>query len=171
MKLVVLGICLLWSVGSSLYAQDSVKPSKEHAFLAETEGDWSVSIASPGGDMTGKCVYKMAHNGIWLTSQLDMKMPDGAFTGTGLDSYDPIKKKYVAIWVDSMSATPLLLEGDRSADGKKITLTGKGPSPDGTSTAYKTETEYVNKDKHVFKMWMGTTTGEPMMVATYERKK
>jgi hypothetical protein len=52
-----------------------------------------------------------------------------------------------------------------------ITMTGKGPSPDGTTTDYKTETEYVSKDKHVFKMWMGTTTGEPMMVATYERKK
>jgi hypothetical protein len=50
-------------------------------------------------------------------------------------------------------------------------MTGKGPSPDGTTTDYKTETEYVSKDKHVFKMWMGTTTGEPMMVATYERKK
>jgi len=64
-----------------------------------------------------------------------------------------------------------MLEGDRSSDGKKITMTGKGPAPDGTSTSYKTETEYVSKDKHVFKMWVGTTTGEPMMVAKYERKK
>jgi hypothetical protein len=171
MKLATLGMCLLMSLGSSLWSQEPIKPSTEHAFLAETEGEWTVTIASPGGDMTGKCVYKMAHNGIWLTSQLDMKMSDGPFTGTGLDSFDPVKKKFVAIWVDSMSAAPLFLEGDKSPDGKKITMTGKGPSPDGTSTTYRTETEYVNKDKHIFKMWMGTTTGEPMMVATYVRKK
>ena len=171
MKLPSLALCLLLVLGTTLFAQESIKPGKEHIFLAEAEGDWSVTIASPGGDMTGKCVYKMAHNGLWLTSQLDMKMPDGPFTGQGLDTYDPIKKKYVAIWVDSMSATPLILEGDKSSDGKKITMTGKGSSPDGNFTDCKTETEYVSKDKHIFKMWMGTTTGEPMMVATYIRKK
>ena len=171
MKIVAHVLCLLLCLGSSLAAQEATKPGKEHAFLAEAEGEWSVKIASPGGDMTGKCVYKMAHNGIWLTSHLDMKMPEGPFTGQGLDTFDPIKKKFVAIWVDSMSAAPLILDGDRSPDGKKITMTGKGPGPDGKSTDYKTETEYVSKDKHVFKMWMGTTTGDPMMVATYERKK
>jgi len=171
MKIVTHALFLLLCLGSSLTAQESIKPGKEHAFLAEAEGNWSVTIASPGGDMAGKCVYKMAHNGVWLTSQLDMKMPDGPFSGQGLDSFDPIKKKFVSIWVDSMSATPMMLEGDKSPDGKKITMTGKGPAPDGTSANYKTETEYVSKDKHVFKMWMGTTTGDPMMVATYERKK
>lgn len=167
MKIATLGFCLLVILSSLVCGQQPAKPTAEHAFLAETEGEWSVSI----GDMTGKCVYKMAHNGLWLTSQLDMKMPDGPFSGTGLDTYDPFKKKYIAIWVDSMSASPLILEGDRSADGKKLTMTGKGPSPDGTSTTFKTETEYVSKDKHVFKMWMGTTTGEPMLTATYDRKK
>ncbi len=171
MKLYALGILLFLSVTAPLGAQETIKPGAEHAFLAETEGEWDVTMASPGGDISGKGSYKMAHNGVWLTSRLDMKMPDGPFSGTGLDSYDPIKKKYVSIWVDSMSATPVILEGDRSSDGKKITMTGNGPSPDGKLTTYKTETEYVSKDKHVFKMWMGTTTGEPMMVATYTRKK
>ena len=171
MKVIAHALFLLMYLGSALYAQDAIKPGKEHALLAESEGEWSVTIASPGGDMTGKCVYKMAHNGVWLTSQLEMKMPDGPFTGQGLDTFDPNKKKFVAVWVDSMSATPLILEGDRSPDGKKITMTGKGPAPDGSSVNYKTEMEYVSKDKHVFKMWMGAPTGDPMMVATYERKK
>ena len=171
MKIAAHALCLFLVVGSTLFAQESIKPGKEHSFLAEIEGEWSVTMASPGGDLTGKCVYKMAHNGIWLTSQLDMKMPEGPFTGQGLDTFDPIKKKFVAIWVDSMSATPVILEGVRSADGKKITMTGKGLAPDGTSIDYKTETEYVSQVKHIFKMWMGATTGDPMMVATYERKK
>lgn len=171
MKMVAHALCLVLFLGSMLTAQESIKPGKEHAFLAEAEGEWSVSMASPGGDMTGKCVYKMAHKGVWLTSQLEMKMPDGPFTGQGPDTLDPIKKKFTAVWVDSMSATPVILEGDRSPNGRKITMAGKGPAPDGTSANYKTETEYLSKDKHVFKMWMGATTGDPLTVATYERKK
>ncbi len=167
----VLALSFFVCLSAATQSQEPTQPGKEHQFLAETVGEWSVTIASPGGDMSGKCVYKMAHNGLWLTSQLDMKMPVGTFTGQGLDSYDPVKKKFIAIWVDSMSASPLVLEGDRSADGKKVTLTGKGPGPDGNSVSYKTETEYVSKDKHVFKMWMGSDSGEPMMVATYSRTK
>ncbi len=151
-------------------AQEMIKPGPEHKFLAETEGEWTVKMEGVE-DSVGKATYKMAHGGLWLTSTLDMKMPFGPFTGQGLDSYDPVKKKFTAIWVDSMSTTPIILSGERSQDGKKITMTGKGPAPDGSLTDYKTETEYVSKDKHVFKMWMSDLAGQPMMVATYERKK
>jgi hypothetical protein len=168
MKIAALFACLLVTFGSMLNAQDA---DKERAFLAESVGEWNVSIGTPGSEMTGTCTYKTAHNGMWLESKLDMKMPDGPFTGQGFDSYDPAKKKFVGIWVDSMSAAPLILEGTRSTDGKKVTMTGKGTAPDGAQVDCKTETEFVSKEKHVFKMWMGSTTGEPMMVATYTRKK
>ena len=171
MKLVMHTLALICVMSVSALAQEPLKPGKEHGFLAEVEGDWVVKMHSQGGDVLGSCTYKMAHNGLWLTSTLAIKMPEGPFTGQGLDSYDPVKKKYVAIWVDSMSASPMMLEGDRSQDGKKMTMSGKGPGPDGKPTVYNTETEYINKDKHTFKMWMGPVTGEPMFVATYERKK
>jgi hypothetical protein len=162
-------VLALW-VGS-LQAQ-GVTPGKEHAFLAESAGEWTVKFDSPDGESsTGKAVNKMAHGGLWLTSTLEMKMPTGDFTGQGLDSYDPVKKKYIGIWVDSMSASPINLEGDRSEDGKTLTMTGKGPGPDGKPTDYKTVTVYLDKNKHTFKLWMGDIKGEPMMSATYERVK
>lgn len=164
----VLAILLFAELGS---AQEMIKPGPEHQFLAESEGEWTTKMLGTGDDTLGKATYKMAHGGLWLTSTLDMKMPFGPFTGQGLDSYDPVKKKYVSIWVDSMSATPIILEGTRSEDGKKVTMKGKGPGPDGTPADYKTETEYLSKDKHIFKMWMSNLDGEPMMTAVYERKK
>ncbi len=51
-------------------------------------------------------------------------------------------------------------EGSWSEDKKKIVMTGKGPDPSGKQVDYKTETEYVSNDKHIFKMWMGTTSGQ-----------
>ncbi len=152
-------------------AQEAVKPGPEHAFLAEMVGEWTVKFQTPGGEWTGKNVYKMAHGGLWLASELECKTPDGPFSGQGLDSYNPAKKKYVGTWVDSMSTTPIVLEGERSSDGKTLTMTGKGPGMDGNTADIKTVTEYTSKDKHVFKMWMGQTTGEPTMTAVYERKK
>ncbi len=70
-----------------------------------------------------------------------------------------------------MSSSPVTLEGDRSKDGKTLTMTGKGPGMDGNVTDFKTVTEVVSKDKHVFKMWMGDTQGDPVMTIIYTRKK
>ena len=164
-------LALTCSLASATFAQETVKPSEEHAFLAGLVGEWTVKFQTPGGEWTGKNVYKMSHGGLWLASELECKTPDGPFTGQGLDTYNAEKKKYVAVWVDSMSTLPVVLEGERSADGKTLTMTGKGPGMDGKSADFKTVTEYNSKDKHTFKMWMGETSGEPMMTAVYERKK
>jgi hypothetical protein len=164
----VLMLCVwVFSVCQSV-AQEPIKPGKEHEFLKELVGDWDVTFDV---NMTGKSVYKMAHNDLWLESHVEMDMPQGKFTGQGLDSYDPIKKKFVAIWVDSMSTSPIILEGDMDAATKTLTMKGKGPDPEGKIVDYKMSTEYKDKNTHIFKMWMGTTTGEPMMNATYKRKK
>ena len=53
MKIAAHALCLFLVVGSTLFAQESIKPGKEHSFLAEVEGEWSVTMASPGGDLTG----------------------------------------------------------------------------------------------------------------------
>ncbi len=153
------------------FAQELPQPGAEHKLLAELAGEWSTKINVAGEEWTGTATYKMVHGGLWLASELDAKMPQGPFTGQGLDTYNPNKKKYVSVWVDSMAVEPLILEGEISKDGKTQTMTGKGPGMDGTLTDYKTVTEYVSKDKHTFKLWMGQTTGEPMMTAVYERKK
>lgn len=164
----LLGLSLL---GSWCVAQDPPKPGPELKFLAECEGNWDVAFETQGVEMKGTASYKMALGGMWLSSTLEMDMGGMPFSGQGLDSYDPVKKKYVGLWVDSMSNSPITLEGTRSADGKKITMTGKGPDPTGQTVDYKTETEYVSKDKHIFKMWMGTLTGGEFMKAVYTRSK
>ncbi|MEQ1828839.1 MAG: DUF1579 family protein, partial [Pirellula sp.] len=139
-------------------SQDPVKPGKEHEFFKELEGDWDFSA---DGGIQGKSTYKMVHGGLWLESKIEMMMPSGKFTGQGLDGYDPVKKKYVAIWVDSMSAAPVVLEGDMDSATKTITMLGKGPNETGQIVDYKMVTHYKDKDTHHFKMWMGKLTGDP----------
>jgi hypothetical protein len=164
--LVLLSTVLLLPAAS--FAQEFAKPTKEHEMLKELEGEWEFVLE---GGVTGTATYKMQHGGLWLESKLEMPMPTGKFTGQGLDSYDPNKKKFVSIWVDNMSSTPIISEGVYDAAKKTLTMAGKGPNESGQLVDYKMVTHYKDKDTHTFKMWMGSATGAPMMDATYKRKK
>jgi Protein of unknown function (DUF1579) len=148
------------------------EPGKEHEFLKQSEGEWDIKMDA-GGTATsmGSAKYKMAMGGLWLVSDVEMDMQGTKFTGHGLDSYDPAKKKYVGVWVDSMTTSPIVIEGELSADMKTLTMSGKGPGQDGKTTDYKMITEYKDKNTHIFKMWSGSLTGDPMMTLTYVRKK
>jgi hypothetical protein len=156
---------------SSAIGQEPPKPSKEHEFLKQSEGEWALHMGDASSPAVGTSKYKMAMGGLWLISDVEMKMEGMDFTGHGLDSYDPAKKKFVGVWTDSMMTAPIIFEGELSADMKTLTCSGKGPGSDGKPTEYKMVTEYKDKDMHVFKMWQGTLTGDPMMTLTYVRKK
>lgn len=174
MKLLSLFAATLLFVGGAAasFGQAPITPGKEHEWLKQIEGDWEIKMEAGGASASvGTSKYKMGLGGLWLVSDVAMDMQGMKFEGHGLDSYDAAKKKYVAIWTDSMSASPLVLEGDLSADQKVLTMTGKGPGMDGKPTDYKTVTEYKDKNTHTFKMWSGNLTGEPMMTLTYTRKK
>lgn len=56
-------------------------------------------------------------------------------------------------------------------DMEAITLIGKGPDLEEKAVECKMSTEYKDKVSHLFKMWVGNTSGAPMMSATIKRKK
>ena len=171
----VLTICAsaLLMLGSVSFSFGQVtEPSKEHEFLKQSEGEWEIKMETAGASASlGVAKYKMSMGGLWLSSDVEMDMQGTKFSGHGLDSYDAAKKKYVSVWVDSMSTAPIVTEGELSADMKTLTMSGKGPGQDGKMTDYKMITEYKDKNTHIFKMWSGTLTGDPMMTLTYSRKK
>lgn len=158
---------------SAVTAQEAPKPAKEHEFLKQNEGEWNVHFGDDASSPAmGTTKYKMTLGGLWLMSDAEMDMQGMKFSGHGMDSYDPVKKKFVGTWMDNMITSPIVFEGELSADGKTLTCTGKGPSGmDGTTADYKMVTEYKDKNTHVFKMWSGTLTGDPMLTLTYVRKK
>jgi hypothetical protein len=95
------------------------------------------------------------------------------FTGRGLDGYDPARKKYVGVWVDSMSPAPLVSEGTFDAAGKVLTMTGEGFGQDGKPNKYRMVTEYKDKDHFVFTMNVANADGKeaPAFTITYTRRK
>ncbi len=151
-------------------AQDMPKPGPEHDELKKLVGTWDLVMKFGGTESKGTVTYKMDLGGMWLTCALEGEMFGQKFSGRGFDSYDATKKKYVSVWMDSMSAGPVVTEGTMDKAKKTMTMTGTGPGPDGPATKYKSVTETPNDDTINFTMYMGETK-EPSFTIVYKRKK
>jgi hypothetical protein len=146
------------------------KPGPEHAMLKKQEGTWDTTMKMAGAESKGIATYKMELGGLWLASTFEGDLGGMKFTGKGLDTYDPAKRKYVGIWCDSMSTSPLVMEGTYDPATKTLTMAGEGPGMDGKPTRYKAVTEHPDDDTMTFRMYVGGGT-EPAFTITYKRKK
>lgn len=153
--------------------QDAPKPGAEHARLKQLEGTWDAVMKMGDMESKGTMVYKMDLGGLWLTSDFQGEFGGQKFSGRGLDGYDPGRKKYVGVWVDSMSTTPMLSEGNFDKDGKVMTMSGEGPGPDGSPTKFKMTTEFRDKDSIYWTMYSPGPDGKDaaMFTITYKRRK
>src|SRR6266540_3427360 len=121
----------------SALAQDFPKPGPEHAMLKKWVGTWDTTMKMMGMESKGTATYKMELGGLWLISSFEGEIGGMKFSGHGLDSYDAGKKKFVGVWVDSMSTTPMTMEGTYDKEKKTMTMMGEGPGEGGKLTKYK----------------------------------
>jgi hypothetical protein len=163
-------VAVLVAGGAAVRAQQPPAPGPEHKRLAELVGTWDTTMTYGGMTSKGMCVYKMEVGGLWLTSAFEGEFAGQKFSGRGLDSYDAGKKKYVGVWVDSMTTTPMLMEGTYDAAKKTLTMTGDGPSPDGKTAKFKAVSTMPDPDTIDFKMYVGDGQ-EPGFTILYKRRK
>ena len=103
-------------------------PGPEHEALKKLEGTWNAKIKMGEDESAGTMTYKMECGGLWLTSDFRGEFGGQKFQGRGVDGYDQEKKKYVSVWVDSMSTRPTLFEGTYDKEKKTLTMTGEAPA-------------------------------------------
>ena len=149
------------------------KPGPEHEQLKQKfVGDWDVTVSFEGGQSKATATYKMDLGGFWLTEDFNGEFGGQKFTGRATVGYDPLKKKYVSTWVDSMSPSLIIMEGVFDKDGKTFTETGEGPGMDGKPAKLKNVYEFVDKDTLLFTMYsVKDGKDQQMMKITYKRKK
>jgi hypothetical protein len=149
--------------------QEVPKPGPEHKRLKKIEGTWATTMKAGGMEHKGNVTYKMELGGLRLVGSMESDLNGQKFYGKSLDTYDARKKKYVGLWFDSMSTTPLTMEG--TCDEKKtLTMVGEGPGMDGKPTKWKSVSEMPDNDTVEMKMYVGDGK-EPMFTVTYKRKK
>jgi hypothetical protein len=155
---------------AAVQAQEPPKPGPEHEVLKKMEGTWDATMKFGGMESKGTSTYKMDLGGLWLVSTFEGDFGGMKFSGRGLDSYDTAKKKYVGVWVDSMSTSPLILEGGYDAAKKTMTMVGTGPGMGGKHSKYKSVTVRPNDDTIDFLMYVDDGA-EPAFTIQYKRRK
>jgi hypothetical protein len=166
-SITILGVLFLTCVA---LAQQPQTPGKEHERLKQLEGTWETTLEAGGMKNKGTTVYKMAIGGMWLVGDMESELGGMKYFGKSLDSYDAAKKKYVSLWCDSMSGSPMVFEGDYDAAKKAIVMSTEGPGPDGKLAKWKSVTQLQDADSMHFSMFVGEAK-EPMFTVTYKRKK
>ncbi len=149
-----------------------IKPGPEHAFLKEGEGTWDATAKSMGGDSKGVLECKMALNGLWMLEHYKGEAGGVTFEGRGATSYDPAKKKFVNVWIDSMIPSPMLSEGTYDKDKKTLTLSGNMPTPDGKTMKSTITISYKDANTKVLSMKASTPDGKELELVeiTYKRR-
>jgi len=167
------GLCsvaILVLAAPLLQAQAPPAPGPEFDVLKKMVGNWDLTMKAAGMEFKGSVTYKMELGGLWLASSLESELFGAKFSGKGLDTYDAAKKKYISVWVDSMTTSPTVMEGTFDKAKKTLTLAGEGPGMDGTPTKFKSVSEMPDDNTIIFSMFMGDVK-EPSFVITYKRKK
>jgi hypothetical protein len=173
-RVVVVVLAMSALLAPAVWAQPPLpKPGPEHEHLKQMEGTWEANVKFPGGESKGTMTYKMELGGLWLLSNFKGQFGGQPFQGKGIDGYDSVKKKYVSIWVDSMSMAPMISEGTFDKERKVLTMFGEGPAMEGKMTKYKSVIEIKDHDTMVFTMSGPLKEGkeQSMLTITYTRKK
>lgn len=154
-------------------AQSMPTPAPEHEAMKKHEGVWLAKIKSNGTESTGTMTLKLDCGGLWMSSEFQADFGGQKFQGRGLDGYDPAKKKYVSVWVDSFSTSLLIMEGTMNKEKKTVTMFGEGPGPDGKPIKFKSETVFTDDDHQAFRMFAVDGDGKDMEILSidYTRKK
>lgn len=174
---ITLGVVI--AAGSAAAQQDAgppaVKPGPEHKRFERLVGTWDATTTMHGMPSSKGVETSRLMGGLWLVSEFKSEMAGAPFEGHAMYGYDPDKKKYVGVWVDTQSTSFQLSEGTLSADGNTLTMTGEMKNPMGagmvTITFVDTFTD-ANTRMFAMKMPMPGGGGEvDMMTIAYKRRK
>jgi len=182
MVCVWVGLVLVSSTAADAQAQVSApQPTKEHQLLQRDVGVWDaeMKIWMQGPDseplVTKGVERNRAVGSLWVVSNFEGELGGQPFQGHGQAGYDPLKKKFVGTWIDTMSPHLSHMEGTYDEASQELTslMTGIDPATNQEMKS-KSVTKYIDKDTRLFTMYMETPgTGDgwtKMMEVSYKRR-
>jgi hypothetical protein len=154
-------------------------PGTPHKRLTNLAGSWITKTKAwmepekPPVESAGTCKQKMLFGGRYLQQEYTGNMMGSTFKGINLLGYDNHTKKYVSIWIDSMSTGIYYFEGTASRDGKTITQESRYDDPARGPMTWRSVSRIVDDNTMAYKMFITPKGGkeEKMMEMTLTRKK
>jgi hypothetical protein len=159
---------------SAAHAMEAAMPTEHHAVLKKIAGTWNAAIDHGGEKSTGTYTIKLGMNDLWALGDFESSMAGSPFHGHSIDGYDTAKGKFVSIWVDSMTSSPMTLEGTYDEKTSTITYVGKGKDmATGKDVEQTHKVTIKSADAMTFEMIAPGEGGQKTTVMTinYTRKK
>ncbi len=156
------------------------KPGPEHAIFNEDAGTWDAVVetfmapGAPPSTSKGVETDTIGCGGLCLITDFKGEMMPGmAFHGHGTSAWDPLKKKYVGAWTDSMSQGVAISEATWDPATRTMTAWMEGPDMSGKIVKMKSVSEYKSPGTRVFTMYGPGPDGKETMGMriTYTRRK
>ncbi len=133
-------------------------PGEPHQYLMQSVGDWtSVSEmwmvpGQPSMPTTGRGTIKSIMDGRYVVEEVDGEGMGMQWQGMGVRGYDNLKKKFIAVWLDSMGTGVMVMEGRQS--GGVINYRGMGPDVmTGEYVPMRFVEKMIDKDNYEFEMF------------------
>ncbi len=160
-------------------AETACTPGDAHQALEPLVGEWTAEVKTwmtpdaPPVASKGTAKSTWTLNGRFVQQEFTGDFMGQPFHGISFTGHDNVRGKYRSVWIDDMSTTMVVSEGDADSGGKVITLGGSyacamtGEKDKATTQIYR----ILSPDKHVFEMH-DPARGEnsKVMEITYVRK-
>lgn len=152
--------------------------TRQHKLLARQVGVWDAQLdyldfnTGKPARSKGVSTRQQPLGPLWLVDRFQAQMMGMPFKGMGTTGYDPQKKKMVGTWIDSMTPSLMVIEGNWDEQGKVLTMSGTGVGQDGEPAKTTLVTTVRSDDEHVFEMFSQLPNGEDvkLMTITYTRR-
>jgi hypothetical protein len=122
------------------------------------------------GDHKATCKYEMLGE-FWILGTFEGSMGPMKFTGKDYIGYDPLKKKYVGTWIDSLSPHMMLMESTFDERTRTMTSTGEGVGIEGKPVKIKGVQTWKDDDTIHFTMYEGPDANSLQEHFTIEYKR
>ncbi len=141
-------------------------PGAPHKLLASLEGSWTTKSRGwmepdkPPMESTGTCEQKLLLGGRYLQQTYTGDMGGEPYTGINLIGFDNHTKKFVSVWVDTMSTGIYYFEGTASRNGKTITQENSYDDPVKGPCVWRTVTRIKDDNTVEFEMFLTPKRGK-----------
>jgi len=155
---------------------EMAKLNENHKLLTSLDGTWNYKIkfwmngdsSSKPQESKGTAVRKSVMGGRYVVMDVTGKMPipgadgkmkDMEFKGQGTEGYDNAKKKFVGTWMDNMSTSIMMSEGNYDPATKTFTYTSEIEPLPGMKQQIREVVKVADKDHMDFE-WYETRGGQ-----------
>jgi hypothetical protein len=164
-------LCLAVFDAATVAQEGPPKPGLQQEKLKEWEGKWKAAVKFGDQASSATAVFRMDFGGFCLVEEFEGEFGGAKFTGRGQTGYCPLRKRYIMTWVDSMTPSPMVLEGNFDAAGKSLTVVGEAPTMEGKMGKFKGVTRVVDADTHVYTMYQLGSDGSEQQIMSIEYKR